>query len=53
VTKETCDTLGGTIETGPVIVKDGSSILALAAFLTLLSAWLVVQRYWGRRIIRS
>ena len=53
VDRETCNTLGGTIEGGPVIVKGGSSILALAAFLTLLSAWLVVERYRGRRVIRS
>jgi hypothetical protein len=48
-----CTDIGGTADGGVVVVKDGSSILALAAFLTLLSAWLVVERYRGRRVIRS
>jgi hypothetical protein len=49
---DACKDIGGT-DGGVVVVKDGSSILALAAFLTLLSAWLVVDRYRGRRVIRS
>lgn len=49
---DACRDVGGT-DGGVVVVKEGTSILALAVFLTLLSAWLVVERYRGRRVIRS